>query len=138
MKKLTLFAIAVMFSACAMPQGGMKKSGGGLLAKPVQQESLQYVDEVVEVVTEPAGAAVNINGVFAGNAPVSLSVRRYWRGQPGNLVLDPVKVEALASEQGQCTQSGVYGQGSAKAPSPVRLLMTNCDVPPASNRPRAK
>ncbi len=138
MKKLALLAAAVMFSACAMPQGGMKKSGGGMFAKPAQQETLQYVDEMVEVVTEPAGAAVNINDTFAGNAPVSMSVRRYWRGRPGMMVLDPVKVEALSSGPGQCTQRGLYGAGSAKLPSPVSLNMMNCSAASPVSRTRGK
>lgn len=127
MRKL-LFAAAVLpLAACAMPQGGMmKQAGGSPFTKPGPQPTQYYVDEVVEIVTEPAGAAVNVNDVYAGNAPVKVSVRRYWRGEPGSMVLDPVKVEALGAGGGQCTQGGLYGEGSQKAPSPVRLLMTNC------------
>lgn len=119
---------ALALAACAVPQqGGTKRAGGASLFGNIGQAPTQYfVDEVVDVATEPAGAAVNVNDVFAGNSPVRVTVRRYWRGQPGSMTLDPVKVEALGSGPGQCTQSGLFGQGSQKAPSPVRLYMTNC------------
>jgi hypothetical protein len=127
MKKLALFAMAVLFSACAMPQGGTKKSGGGLfanLAQPAQTD--QFVDEAVEVVTDPAGARVQINGGLIGFSPVKASVRRYWRGAPGNMTLDAVTIEAQAAAPGQCDQAGIFGEGSRKVPSPVLFNMTAC------------
>ena len=129
MKKLALLGMmAVLFTACAMPQGGMKKSGGmglfGTVAQPVQSD--QFVDEAVEVVTDPAGMRVNINGGLVGYSPVKAAVRRYWRGEPGNMTLDPVAIEALAAAAGQCDQSGIFGDASTKVPAPVRFNMAAC------------
>ncbi len=139
MNKFVLLAMAVVFTACAMPQQGAakKRGGGGLFAnisQPAQAE--QFVDEVVDVITDPAGARVQINGGQIGFSPVRSTVRRYWRGEPGSMTLDPVTVEAQAAAPGQCDQSGIFGEGSTKVPSPVRFSMTSCSA--AQTKPAGK
>ena len=141
MKKLALLGMAVLFSACAMPQGTVhKKGGGGLfsnLSQPAQTD--QFVDEAVEVVTDPAGARVQINGGLIGFSPVKTSVRRYWRGVPGSMTLDAVTIEAQAAASGQCDQSGIFGEGSRKVPAPVRFNMAACSAPqPEEAKPAMK
>ncbi len=130
MKNLILSAAVVMLSACEMRQGGMyRKSGGGNvfgdMAKSAQ-ETRQYVDETVQVVTDPAGASVQVNDGFVGYSPVKTMVRRYWNGEPGSMVLDTVKIDVAPAADGQCAQGGVFGEGSRKLPVPVRFSMTNC------------
>lgn len=128
MKNLVLAGAAVMLAACAVPQGGMKRADSGLfgnLAQPAQ-EAQSFVDETVEVVTVPPGARVQVNDGFVGYAPVKALVRRFWRGDPGNMVLDQVKIEALPVAGGQCVQGGVFGEASRKVPAPVRFNMTAC------------
>ncbi len=137
MKKLVLFGAAVVLAACAMPQGTAKNtSNGGFFGQMSAVQPDQFVDEVVEVITEPAGARVQINGGLIGFSPAKATVRRYWRGQPGDMTLDAVTVEALAAAPGQCDQSGIYGEGSRKVPSPVRLSMTACSA--AQTKPAGK
>lgn len=137
MKNMIFIGAAVFIAACAMPQGGMKRPGGmglfGAAAQPAQ--TVQFVDEAVEVVTDPAGMRVNINGGLVGYSPVKVPVRRYWRGAPGSMVLDPVTVEAQASAAGQCDQSGIFGAASTKVLSPVRFNMAACAAAqPAAER----
>jgi len=128
MKIVMLLAVSALFPACAMPQGGMKRSvggPGGAVSRPAQQ---QYsVDETVDIVTEPPGAKILVNDAFVGYAPVKADVRRTWRGDPRyQMTLDTVKIEALPIEAGQCAQSGVFGQGSVKTPPQVRFNMASC------------
>ena len=130
MKNLILAGTVAMLAACAMPEGGMhRKSGGGNLfgsmASPAQG-SRPYVDETVQIVTDPPGASVQVNDGVVGNSPASVVVRRYWNGEPGSMVLDTVKIDVFPAMDGQCAQSGVFGEGSRKLPVPVRFSMTNC------------
>jgi hypothetical protein len=142
MNKLVLLGMAVLFAACAMPQGSVHKKGGGNIFGGLSQtaQTDKFVDEAVEVGTDPAGARVQINGGLVGVSPVKVMVRRYWRGDPGSMTLDPVTIEALAAAPGQCDQSGIFGEGSRKVPSPVRFSMTSCsaalqeDAKPAKKR----
>lgn len=144
MRHVIALGIAVMLAACAIPQGGMVKrgAGGGLFAnlgKPLVQETGSFVDEMLDVVTEPAGARVQINDAFMGYAPVRASVRRYWRGNPGNMTLDQVKIEALPEADGQCVQGGLFGEASRKVPSPVRFNMGMCSAAaPANTAPTGR
>ena len=128
MNKLVLLGVAVFMSAaCAMPQGNVHKKGGGggnLFGNISQTD--QFVDEAVEVLTVPSGVTVQINGGPVGVSPAKVTVRRYWRGSPGNMTLDSVTVEALAAAPGQCDQSGIFGEGSRKVPSPVSFNMAAC------------
>lgn len=132
-------AAFIMAAACAMPQGGManmkKRAAAGRYGGPAPAVP-QYMDEVVSVETVPAGARVQVNGFFAGYSPAKYVVRRYWRGQPGSLALDSVMVEAQAAAPGQCDQSGIFGEGSTKVPSPVRFSMTSCAA--AQTKPAGK
>jgi hypothetical protein len=109
------------------------------MAQPVQQ---QYsIDEPVEVSTEPPGARIQVNDAFAGYAPVRTVVRRLWHGEPGRMVLDTVKIEALPVAAGQCVQTGFFGQNSAKTPPRVSFSMTDCRpaaVQPVTEEPAAK
>ena len=125
MKIIMLIAVSVLFSACALPQGGMKRGLGGAVSQPAQQQ--YFVDETVDIVTEPPGAKIFVNDAFVGYAPVRADVRRTWRGDPRyQMTLDNVKIEALPVEAGQCAQSGVFGQGSVKSPPQVRFSMASC------------
>lgn len=130
MKTLFIALAASALCACAMPQPGMRGQGflgAAFSPSPAAAESAEdYVDESVYVITEPAGARIHVNDVFAGYAPVRYDVRRFWRGDPGHMVLDSVKVEALPVAGGQCVQSGIYGGGSNRVPSPVTFDMTAC------------
>lgn len=134
-KNLLLVPALGLLCACAIPQPGMYGNSvyGGLGAKraspfmaPQQQAAPEFVEELVEVVTEPPGARIHINDALAGHSPLQYTVRRFWRGQPGYMALDTIKVEALPVAGGQCVQSGVYGQNNQKAPAPVRFVMTDC------------
>lgn len=127
MKNLMLICAAAILSACVMPEGGMKISQSPLMTKLTQADR-QYVDETVEVVTVPAGARVQVNDGFVGYSPVKAVVRRYWNGEPGSMVLDTVKIEALPVQDGQCAQGGTFGDGSRKAPAPVSFDMTACSA----------
>lgn len=124
MNKLALLGLAVMFAACAGQKGGMKKQNGGVLPAAQQGQTEQFVDEAVEVMTNPAGARVQVNGGLVGFSPVKTTVRRYWRGAPGSMKLDVVTVEVQAVESGQCDQSGIFGEDSRKVPVPVFFNMT--------------
>jgi len=126
MKNLLLPVFLLFLAACAVPQGSVKRSGAGIFGTIGPAAEGPYVDEIIEVVTEPAGAKVQVNDDFAGYAPVRYNVRRLWRGEPGRMTLDTVKIEALPVAPGHCAQSGIYGQHSLKVPFPVRLTMTNC------------
>jgi hypothetical protein len=136
MKNFILAAAVALLAACAIPQQGAMKgdapplfAGLGVkrtMAAQQQPAPQTYVDEVLDVVTEPAGARIMINDASVGYAPLRYSVRRLWRGAPGRMTLDTVKVEALPVAAGQCVQSGIYGQNNLKVPSPVRFVMTNC------------
>ena len=142
MRNVIVLGMAVMLAACAIPQGGMVKrgAGGGLFANlvnPAVQETGSFVDEMLDVVTEPAGARVQINDAFMGYAPIKASVRRYWRGNPGNMALDQVKIEALPVSGGQCVQGGLFGEASRKVPSPVRFNMTVCSGSASAYAPPA-
>ena len=142
---LSLFWAASL-CACAMPQGGMMKRSSPAALPP----TTQYVDEAVTVVTDPPGAEVRVNGVYAGNSPLRYTVRRYWRGQaPGSLALDMVKVEALPVSAGQCMRSGVFGENNKVLPNPVRFDLADCkneyehgygslDAPAPAARPAKK
>ena len=57
MKNLILIGAAAALAACVMPEGGMTNLRGGFMMKKTAQETQPYVDETVEVVTVPAGAA---------------------------------------------------------------------------------
>ena len=137
-KSVFVLGAAVLLAACAMPQGGMKKGSGGtgIFGNKQAAQPDQFVDEAVEVVTDPAGARVQINGGLIGFSPVRSTVRRYWRGQPGSMTLDAVTVEAQAAAAGQCDQSGIFGEGSTKVPAPVRFSMTSCSA--AETKPAGK
>jgi hypothetical protein len=132
MKHLLLALAAVALCACAMPQGAAKGGNpwAGLGAKRTmaaqQPAAPSYVDEVIDVVTEPPGARILVNEAPVGTSPLRYSVRRLWRGQPGYMALDTVKVEALPTAAGQCVQTGIYGQGATKVPAPVSFNMTSC------------
>ncbi|MDA8130911.1 MAG: hypothetical protein M0011_05340 [Elusimicrobia bacterium] len=130
---LSLFSLLCL-SACAMPQPG-RYGASPAAKKPLPfmsqpQESAPYVDETVDVASEPPGARIQVNDGFAGYAPLRYRVRRLWRGQPGMMTLDPVKIEALPVAAGQCVQGGFYGQGNQRVPSPVNFTMTNCAPAP--------
>lgn len=130
MKNLLLPVFLLFLAACAVPQGGAKRSGAGIFGTIGPAADQPYVDEIIEVVTEPAGAKVQVNDDFAGYAPVRYNARRFWRGEPGRMTLDTVKIEALPVAAGQCVQSGIYGQHSLKVPFPVRFTMTSCPQVP--------
>lgn len=137
MNKLILLTFVLIFSGCAMPQPGMmgKKRPGGYLGdmKPAPQSRQSFVDEQVEVLTEPPGARIHINDVFVGYSPVKAPVRRMWRGDPRYpLVLDTVKIEALPVAAGQCVQTGIFGQNATKTPPQVSLNMAACSPAPAA------
>lgn len=131
MKLVLSIVVAALLSSCAMPQGGRKRGGGVFGGAGAQQAQQQYfVDETVDVVTEPPGAKIFVNDAFVGNAPVKAAVRRTWRGDPrATMTLDTVKIEAQPVEAGQCAQSGVFGQNSVKSPPQVRFNMTSCAAP---------
>jgi hypothetical protein len=137
MRNLMLAAAVTLLAACAIPQGGMgvKRVGGSPF---MQVETGPFVEETVEVVTFPAGAQVQVNEGFVGYAPVKALVRRYWRGQPGSMVLDQVKIEALPVAAGHCAQGGYFGTNSTKVPSPVRFNMTACAAQPSYSQPAGK
>ena len=118
--------MALLLAACAVPQGGAKRSGPGIFGTIGPTADQPFVDEIIEVVTEPAGARIEVNGDFAGYSPVRYTARRLWRGEPGRMTLEPVKIDALPVAGGQCAQSGTYGQYNLKVPFPVRFNMTNC------------
>lgn len=136
MSRLPLFLALACLAGCAIPQPGMYGGSpvyGGLGARkraaafaPAAQAASEYVDEAVSVVTEPPGARVLVNEAPVGSSPLTYSVRRYWRGQPGYMTLDTVKIEALPVNAGECVQGGVYGQNNLQVPSPVRFVMNNC------------
>ncbi|MBI5743483.1 MAG: hypothetical protein HY952_02930 [Elusimicrobia bacterium] len=127
MKHITLTLAVLLLAACAMPQpGGMVAKKRGFMESAGGVPTDQFVDEVVEVVTVPPGAQVRVNEGLVGVSPLKVSVRRYWQGQAGYLILDMVKIEALPAAAGQCMQSGVFGHNNLKVPSPVRFTMTNC------------
>ncbi|OGS08191.1 MAG: hypothetical protein A2270_10185 [Elusimicrobia bacterium RIFOXYA12_FULL_51_18] len=134
MNKFFLLGFLLMFSACAMPQAGMKtgrRIGAlGAIAQPAQQPQQYFVDETVEVITDPPGARIQINDAFAGYSPLKAPVRRMWRGDPRYpMTLDTVKIEALPVAGGQCVQSGIFGQNSGRTPPQVSFNMTACSVP---------
>lgn len=128
MKNISLAVSLLILAACAMPQGGMKRSGGllGERARSAQEQSQFFVDETINVLTSPAGAKIQVNGAFAGYSPLRYTVRRLWRGEPGNMLLDTVKIEALPAAAGQCVRGGIYGQNNLKVPSPVSFEMSDC------------
>jgi len=137
MNKIFIFSVVLTFSACMMPPGGMmkaRKGGGGLfgeMAQPVQQPQ-EFVDETVQVLTDPPGARIQVNDAFVGYSPVTTVVHRLWRGDPSYpMTLDTVKIEALPVAGGQCVQSGFFGQNASKTPSPVSFNMTACSASPA-------
>ncbi|MCM2266366.1 MAG: hypothetical protein NDI60_01180 [Elusimicrobiales bacterium] len=125
MKHFLLFAAVSLLAACAVPQGGpgMKR---GFLESAGGAPTSQFVDEVIEVITVPPGAQVNVNETPAGVSPLKVSVRRYWRGKAGYLILDMVKIEALPVAAGQCMRSAVLGQNNLRAPATVTLDMASC------------
>jgi len=129
MKRTFLPMIVLALSACALPQQSMMMKTGGRRYAPAPQpvQAQQYfVDETVEVLSEPPGARIQVNDAFAGYAPARAAVRRFWRGEPGRMVLGMVKIEALPVAGGQCVQSGYFGQNSAKVPLQVSFTMTDC------------
>ena len=133
MKNFLLLLSAAAICGCAMPQPGSSPYGGlgmkrTLAPKPQPQAATQsYVVETVEIVTEPPGAVIHVNGASAGNSPIPAApVLRYWRGPAGAMLLDTVKIEAFPTAAGQCVQSVLLGQNNTKVSSPVRLVMTNC------------
>jgi len=129
MRKISLPFFLLLLAACAMPQGGMKGGGfrySGTAPKYPPALSQYYIDEVIDVATEPPGARVLVNESAVGYAPVRYSVRRFWRGDPGRMLLDTVKIEAMPISAGQCVQSGIYGQNNLKIPSPVSFKMADC------------
>ena len=136
MKNLILICAVVVLAACAMPPGGMaqKRPGGGSLFWNVSQAAVEqpqqhFVDETVEVITEPAGARIHINDGFVGYSPLKAPVRRLWRGDPRYpMTLDTVKIEALPVAGGQCVQSVMVGQNSGKTPPQVSFNMTACSA----------
>lgn len=136
MKKLLLPLAAAGLCACAIPQPGMYGSSpyGGFgmkraLAEPPQQEAAAaYVNEVIDIATEPPGARILVNDVPAGNSPLRHTVRRLWRGEPPYMALDTVKIEAFPVTGGHCVQSGIYGQNNLKVPSPINFNMANCKM----------
>lgn len=137
MKNIALMIATALLAACAMPQQGMygglgaQKGFGAKRTAAVAQPSAEYVTETVDIVTEPPGAVVHINGAAAGNSPVAAApVLRYWRGPAGAMLLDTVKIEAFPTASGQCVQSVILGQNNTKVVSPVRLVMTNCAPAP--------
>lgn len=136
MKELAIFIFAAGLCGCAIPQPGMTRgnpwAGFGAKRSSVmaQPAAAEYVDEVIDVVTEPPGARIHVNDAFVGHAPVRYAVRRLWRGSPGYMVLDSVKVEALPVAGGQCVQSGVFGEASRKVASPVTFNMAACAPAP--------
>ena len=131
MKNLVFIPVLLCFSACAVPQPGGGLSSKFLLANQAAQDSGQFIDEVLQINSDPAGARIQVNDAFAGNAPVSYTVRRYWRGQPGAMTLDMVKIEAIPTYQGECLQGGFYGQGNQKVPFPLSFRMANCSNAPS-------
>ena len=147
MKNLILMCAVVMLVSCAMPPGAMKGSARGSslfgnLSQPVQPPPQQFVDETVEVLTEPAGARIHINDAFVGYSPLKAPVRRLWRGDPRYpMTLDTVKIEALPVAGGQCVQSAIYGQNSGRTPPQVSFNMAACSAPapaPAAPAPAAQ
>jgi len=138
MKKVFLALTLLGLSACMMPQPGMYGAKKSRRLSSGQAPSQSYVDEAITVETEPSGARIQVNDVFAGASPVKYTVRRFWRGQPGSMVLDTVKVEALPAVDGQCAQSGVFGEAARPLQVPVRFTMTNCSSVPASPQPDTK
>jgi hypothetical protein len=141
MKKIILVGSLLTFSACAMPQqwgartpGAMKKTSP---QEAPQQEPQQFVDESIEVVTDPPGARILVNGSSAGYAPVTVKVRRLWRGGSGSpMMLDTVRLEAIpVVEDGQCAQISILGAGAAKTPAQVRFDMRLCGGTPAQPQP---
>lgn len=138
MSRLPLFLALACLAGCMVPpQGtygrsiytGLGRSGAPSL-EPQQND--KYVVETVEIVSRPPGARIHINGALAGYAPVTGPVLRYWRGQPGYMTLDTVKIEALPTAAGQCVQGGIYGHNNVKVQSPLVFDMTNCGAAPAA------
>lgn len=138
MKHFLLLLSAAALCACAVPPPGtygrsvytgLGKKGAPSL-EPQQND--KYVVETVEIVSRPPGARIHINDALAGYAPVTGPVLRYWRGQPGYMTLDTVKIEALPTAAGQCVQGGIYGQNNSKVQSPLIFDMTKC-APAAGN-----
>lgn len=133
---LPLAALAGLCACMVPPQGtygrsiytGLGKRGAPSL-EPQQND--KYVVETVEIVSRPPGARIHINDALAGHAPVTGPVLRYWRGQPGYMTLDTVKIEALPTAAGQCVQGGIYGHNNVKIQSPLVFDMTNCGPAPA-------
>jgi len=132
MKHFPLVLSLAALCACVMPEGAMKGGnpwaafGAKRTVAPQQPAAPDYIDEVIEVVTEPPGARILVNEAPVGTSPLRYTVRRLWRGQPGYMALDTVKVEALPTAAGQCVQSGIYGQGATKVPALVSFNMTSC------------
>ena len=127
-----------VLSACVMPQPGMQSSLFGAKFQPAVQQQRQqeyFVDETVEVLTEPPGAKILINDAAVGYSPVTAPVRRQWRGSPGRMILDTVKVEAYPTGAGQCVQSGIFGQNSGKTPPQVSFDMAACSAAPPAPAP---
>lgn len=142
MKNLIVMCAVVMLAACAMPPGGMMKKRAGNVglfgntaeAAPQPPQQQYFVDEALEVITEPAGARININDAFVGYSPLKAPVRRLWRGDPRYpMTLDTVKIEALPVAGGQCVQSGIFGQNSGRTPPLPRRPR-----PPRSRLPRLR
>lgn len=136
MKNLLLFLSAAALCGCAIPQPGSSPYAGFGMKRAMTRQpeapAQTYVVETVEILTEPPGAAIHVNGASAGNSPVAAApVLRYWRGPAGAMLLDTVKIEAFPTAAGQCVQSVILGQNNTKVISPVRLVMTNCAPAPA-------
>jgi hypothetical protein len=128
-----------VLSACAFPEPGYR--GYGMMKKGSFQQAPappppSYVVETVEVRTDPPGARVLVNGSDAGYSPVTVTARRLWRGESGYQTLDTVKIEAFPVEQGQCVQTGIFGENASKAPPQVRFDMTKCGKP--ASQPQAQ
>ncbi len=131
MKVMLVIVPAVLLAACAVPQGGMKMEKGSVVSLFGVQDDTRtgpFVDQIVQVVTIPPGAGVVVNGGMMGHAPLKVSVRRYWRGAAGSMVLDTTSVDALPAP-GQCAQGGVYGNNNRRLPSRIVFNMTDCANP---------
>jgi hypothetical protein len=140
MNQFSLFLVALFLGGCAIPQpggyGGSAVYGGlgtkrSFVRQAAPQASQQYIDEALEIATEPPGARILVNDAAVGVSPLRYTVRRLWRGQPGNMTLDTVKIEALPTAAGQCVQSGIFGEASRKVASPVSFTMAACAQQPA-------
>jgi hypothetical protein len=135
MKTIILFGAVLTFSACAVPQPGGSDPGAIKKASP-QQAPQKFVEESIEVVTDPPGARILVNGSNAGYAPVTVKARRLWRGDPGSpMMLDTVRLEAIPVADGQCAQIRIFGAGAAKTPPQISFDMHLCGGSPAQPQP---